>query len=198
MLDLWIVSRFCEMIRGMCEMGDVIQQRSTTDTDLLADSLGVDGLIKINHINFIEEKKSAEWDQAFQYFGMLYAFSSAVERWWWGGMFEAAFWQSSVHAAFPECHLFLLNASYRDICSVNAISQNDAAEISHGRLFGRCLPVWGTTLMGASWGLCFAEAFFSPSIFISALKCFLGLPTFALLSALWCEVKGKHVHQQKF
>lgn len=43
---------------------------SATNTNFLADSISVDVLIKINCINFIEEKKSAEQEQAFQYFGV--------------------------------------------------------------------------------------------------------------------------------
>lgn len=54
-LDLRIVSRFCEMIRRMCEKGNV-RKSSTTNTDFLADSINVDVLIKINHINFIGGK----------------------------------------------------------------------------------------------------------------------------------------------
>lgn len=54
MLDLGIVSRFCEMIRRMCEKGNA-RKSSTTNTDFLADSVNVDVLIKINHINFIEK-----------------------------------------------------------------------------------------------------------------------------------------------
>lgn len=54
-LDLGIVSRFCEIIRTMCEKGNV-RKSSTTNTDFLADSINVDVLIKINHINFIGGK----------------------------------------------------------------------------------------------------------------------------------------------
>lgn len=78
MLDLGIVSRFCEMIGRMCERGNV-RKSSTINTDFLADAINVDVLIKINHINFIG-KKSVERDWAFQYLKCYNPFLSAVEK----------------------------------------------------------------------------------------------------------------------
>lgn len=48
----------------------------------------------------------------------------------------------------PRMPFVYINTSYQDMCFVNAVSQNDAADISHERLSGHCLYVWRKILMG--------------------------------------------------
>lgn len=75
---------------------------------------------------------------------------------------------------------------------------NDAAEISCERLSGQCLHVWGKILMADIWGFCFAEAFLSPRIFISALEmCSASLHLYFTVN-IWCEVKRSMSINKKF
>lgn len=78
MFDRGIVSRFCEMIRRICEKGNV-RKSSIIDTDFLADSINVDVLIKINNINVIEKNLLKQTEP----FGMLKCYNPflpAVEK----------------------------------------------------------------------------------------------------------------------
>lgn len=92
------------------------------------------------------------------------------------GTLTLPFLQSSVDFAFPECRLFILNTSYQGVWSVNAVSQNDATEISQKRLLELCLHVWGKILMGDIRHFALQEYFFSPNILLSALEMFSGFP----------------------
>lgn len=48
----------------------------------------------------------------------------------------------------PRMPFVYINTSYQGMFSVNAVSQNGAADISHERLSGHCLYIWRKILMG--------------------------------------------------
>lgn len=74
-----LLGRFCEPVRGLPEEGHVMKH-SATDTNLLAVSISVDVIIKINCINFIEKKNLLNKNKPFGTLETGNPFSSTVEK----------------------------------------------------------------------------------------------------------------------
>lgn len=143
MLDLGIVSRFCKMIRRMCEKGNV-RKSSTINTDFLADSINVDVLIKKNHINFIG-KKSVERGWAFQYFKVLSSISFCCWKNYdercclilWTCLFIKFCWCCFSWVPFVSTKHMLSGYLFCECCKPKWGCRNIPR-----RLLGQCLPVW--------------------------------------------------------
>lgn len=197
MLDLGIVSRFCEMIGRMCERGNV-RKSSTINTDFLADAIHVDVLIKIITLTSLEKNLLRE-TEPFSMLKCYNAFLSAVEKNYderrclilWTCLFIKFCWCCFSWMPFVSTKHTLSGYLFCGCCKPKWGCRNIPWET-----FGAVLPVSGAILVRAIWGCYCAAAAFQqhldplwaswlglPSILILALKCFLDLPTFALLSA---------------